>query len=116
MCSELAAATQCLCAVTLESELVLGFASARLIPLDKQSGVRPIAPIVAGEAHKRIICRAIVRIVEHDVLRVTLQYPGTANLLSIARQQHTIGVMIDQAQVIEINLALPWGFFPQIAT
>ena len=45
-----------------------GLTAARLIPLDKQPGVRPIA---VGEVFRRIICKAIMRVVEMDVLKVT---------------------------------------------
>ena len=43
------------------------FTAARLIPLDKKPGVRPIA---VGEVVRRIVCKAIMKIIERDVLLV----------------------------------------------
>ena len=44
------------------------FTAARLIPLDKNPGVRPIA---VGEVLRRIICKSIVKVIEQDVLTST---------------------------------------------
>ena len=43
LCSALAAVARCICAESLAKEAMEGFTSARLIPLDKHPGVRPIA-------------------------------------------------------------------------
>ena len=67
LCSALAAVARCICAESLAKEAKEGFTSARLIPLDKHPGVRPIA---VGEVYRRIICRAIATVIESDVMRV----------------------------------------------
>ena len=72
LCCALAAAARCLCTETLEADAMIGFTSARLIPLDKKPGVRPIA---VGEVCRRLICRAIMTVVESDVRRVTAPLP-----------------------------------------
>ena len=58
---------QHICTETLDKRAMEGFTSARLIPLDKKPGVRPIA---VGEVHRRIICRAIAQVIEGDVMKV----------------------------------------------
>ena len=70
LCSAMAAAAQYLCRVdlTTSEQDLSAFPAARLIPLDKNPGVRPIA---VGEVHRRIICKAIMRVIERDVLAAT---------------------------------------------
>ena len=68
LCSALAAFARCLCTEKLESGHLTGFTTARLIPLDKKPGVRPIA---VGEVFRRIVGRAIMKVVERDVLLAT---------------------------------------------
>ena len=68
LCSALAASARCLCTEDVNGDSLIGFTSARLIPLDKNPGVRPIA---VGEVYRRLICRAIAVVVERDVLSVT---------------------------------------------
>eukprot|EP00117_Sycon_ciliatum_P038353 scpid42091/ scgid2002/ len=68
LCSSLAAAGRCICTERLAGCAMIGFTSARLIPLDKKPGVRPIA---VGEVYRRIIGRAVMSVVESDVLSVT---------------------------------------------
>ena len=68
LCSALAVAARCLCTKNIDGDCLTGFTSARLIPLDKKPGVRPIA---VGEVYRRLICRAIAVVVERDVLAVT---------------------------------------------
>ena len=53
LCAALAAAAKCLCIADLSGQDLLAFTAARLIPLDKRPGVRPIA---VGEVFRRIIC------------------------------------------------------------
>ena len=67
LCSALAAAARCLCINSIDRQAMEGFTSARLIPLNKNPGVRPIA---VGEVHRRIICKAIATVIEGDVMRV----------------------------------------------
>ena len=66
----MAAAAQYLCRVdlTTSEQDLSAFTAARLILLDKNPGVRPIA---VGEVHRRIICKAIMRVIERDVLAAT---------------------------------------------
>ena len=68
LCSALAAMARCICTEQLEAVDLAAFVSARLIPLDKRPGVRPIA---VGEVTRRIVCRAIMRVAEKDVLQAT---------------------------------------------
>ena len=68
LCSVLAAAARSLCIESFEPDPMVGFTAARLISLNKRPGVRPIA---VGEVPRRLIGRAIAKVVELDVLRVT---------------------------------------------
>ena len=68
LCTALSSAAYCLCTQDRTEEDLSAFTAARLIPLDKKPGVRPIA---VGEVYRRIICKAIMRVVELDVLQVT---------------------------------------------
>ena len=68
LCSVLAAAARSLSIESFGPDSMVGFTSARLIPLNKRPGVRPIA---VGEVPRRLIGRATAKVVELDVLRVT---------------------------------------------
>ena len=63
LCAALASAARSLCGHTTVDLSVL--TAARLIPLDKNPIVRPIA---VGEVFRRIICKAVMRVIEGDVL------------------------------------------------
>ena len=71
LCTALTKFAHCLCSETLDSEHLVEFTAARLIPLDKRPGVRPIA---VGEAFRRIVCRAVMRVLEVDVRRATAPF------------------------------------------
>lgn len=68
LCVALACVGRCLCTENLQPDDLAAFTAARLIPLDKKPGVRPIA---VGEVYRRIICKAIMKVVEPDVRRAT---------------------------------------------
>ena len=68
LCVALAGSARCLCTEELNPDDLEAFTAARLIPLDKKTGVRPIA---VGEIHCRIICCAVMRILEQDVILAT---------------------------------------------
>ena len=68
LCSALAAAARSLCTHDYANVDLSALKAARLIPLEKASGVRPIA---VGEVFRRIVCKAIMRVIEADVLRCT---------------------------------------------
>ena len=68
LCSALARAARHLCTVNLEGTDLTALTAARLIPLDKRPGIRPIA---VGEVHRRIICKAVMKVIEWDVRKVT---------------------------------------------
>jgi len=68
LCANLAAATRVLCKEDLGTGDVAALTAARLIPLDKQPGVRPIA---VGEVHRRIMCKAVMKVAERDVRAAT---------------------------------------------
>ena len=71
LCAALAAAAKCLCVEDLSSEDLSAFTAARLIPLNKKPGVRPIA---VGEVFRRIICKAIMKVIERDILCATAPF------------------------------------------
>lgn len=68
LCEALAAVARCLCTDDLSEVDLSAFTAARLIPLDKRPGVRPIA---VGEVVRRIICKAIMKVIERDVVLAT---------------------------------------------
>ena len=68
LCLALAGAAVRLCTEEVPSGDLEAFTAARLIPLDKNPGVRPIA---VGEVFRRIICKAIMKVVEYDILSAT---------------------------------------------
>ena len=67
----MAAFARCLCTEELDAADLSPFTAARLIPLDKCPGVRPIA---VGETFRRIVGRAVMRVIESDVLNATAPY------------------------------------------
>ena len=71
LCSALAAAGRLICTERTADGEMEGFTAARLIILDKRPGVRPIA---VGEVFRRIISRAIMQIVETDVVGITVPH------------------------------------------
>ena len=68
LCTALALAARCLCTEDLTDTDLSAFTAARLIPLDKNPGVRPIA---VGEVFRRIICKSVMKVIEQDVLAAT---------------------------------------------
>ena len=68
LCAALASAARSLCVDDHTKVDLSALTAARLIPLDKNPGVRPIA---VGEVFRRIICKAIMRVIKRDVLRCT---------------------------------------------
>ncbi len=71
LCAALAAAAHCLCTADLTGEDLSAFTASRLIPLNKNPGVRPIA---VGEVFRRLICKAVMKVIEEDVLLATAPY------------------------------------------
>lgn len=68
LCAAMAAATKYIATTAVDGEALEAFTAARLIPLDKCPGVRPIA---VGEVHRRIIGKTIMDAIESDVRSVT---------------------------------------------
>ena len=68
LCAALAAAARYLCITDMTGEDLSVFTAARLIPLDKNPGVRPIA---VGEVFRRIICKYIMKVIEQDAFTST---------------------------------------------
>ena len=66
--SALAASARVLCTEDIDPSCTEALTAARLVPLDKSPGVRPIA---VGEVFRRIMCRAIMKIIESDVRDTT---------------------------------------------
>ena len=61
LCSALAAVGHRICTEAVHPDGLTGFVACRIIPLDKQPGVRPIG---IGEFHRRIVAKAVLRLVD----------------------------------------------------
>jgi len=68
LAAALASAAKCLCTKAMDAMHLQAFLAARLIPLDKNPGVRPIA---VGEVFRRIVGKAIMSVIERDVVKAT---------------------------------------------
>jgi hypothetical protein len=64
LCNALAGVARRLCTSPVNSEGLSAFVACRLIPLDKNPGVRPIG---IGEVPRRIIAKSILKVVRNDV-------------------------------------------------
>jgi len=64
----MARAAKLLCTRSVDAGKLEAYLAARLIPLDKDPGVRPIA---VGEVFRRIIGRAVMKVIESDVMKAT---------------------------------------------
>ena len=68
LCAAMAEAGKRLCTQEVPPEELSSFTAARLIPLDKQPGVRPIA---VGEVFRRLIGKAVMKIIQYDAMHAT---------------------------------------------
>ena len=66
LCSAVAALAKRLCSTYVDPDGILAYLACRLIPLNKNPGVRPIG---VGEVLRRIIGKAVMRVVSADVLQ-----------------------------------------------
>ena len=66
LCSSVAAFARRLCSTYVDPEGLLAYLACRLVPLSKNPGVRPIG---IGEVLRRIIGKAVMRVVSMDVLQ-----------------------------------------------
>ena len=64
LCSALAAVGRRICSSLVSTESIGAFVACRLIPLNKCPGVRPIG---VGEVPRRIIAKAVLGIISHDI-------------------------------------------------
>ena len=64
LCTAVAAVAQRISTTFINPSTLVAYTSCRLIPLDKCPGVRPIG---IGEVVRRIIGKAVMRIVKHDL-------------------------------------------------
>ena len=64
LCNALAGVARRLCTSRVDPEGLPGFVACRLVPLDKDPGVRPIG---IGEVPRRIIAKSIFKVVGNDV-------------------------------------------------
>ena len=71
LCAALSQVAYVFCTEELSDVDLSAFAAGRLIPIDKKPGVRPIA---VGEVFRRIICKAIMKVIERDVLCATAPF------------------------------------------
>ena len=102
LCAALAAAARCVCIESLDKDAMEGFTSARLIPLDKRPGVRPIA---VGEVHRRIICRAIATVVESGVMGVEAPTQTCVGMQSACEAStHVMSTLLSMPEVEAILL------------
>ena len=68
LCSALAAVGRRLCTDSINPDHLSAFVACRLIPLDKSPGVRPIG---IGEVPRRIIAKAILRLLQPDIIEAS---------------------------------------------
>ena len=102
LCSALASMARCLCTEDLVSKDLAAFTAARLIPLDKKPGVRPIA---VGEVFRRIICKAIMAAVEYDVTHAIAPYQMCVGVPSACEAAvHTMDLLLRRPEVEGILL------------
>ena len=71
LCAAMALAARRICTASVPPESMEAFTAARLIPLAKTSGVRPIA---VGEVFRRVIGKAIIQVINRDVRDVIFPY------------------------------------------
>ena len=71
LCRALCFAARAICTKEFDGGTLSAFTAARLIPLDKKPGVRPIA---VGEVFRRLICKAIMAVIEVDVRKATAPF------------------------------------------
>ena len=64
LCNALAGVVRRLCTSRVDPEGLSGFVACRLVPLDKNPGVRPIG---IGEVPRRIIAKSILKVIGNDV-------------------------------------------------
>ena len=64
LCNALAAVAKRLCTTSVDPDSLTAYIACRLIPLNKEPGVRPIG---IGEVSRRIIAKAILKVVGDDV-------------------------------------------------
>ena len=68
LCSALACVARKIATLNVDPNGLAAYTACRLIALNKNPGVRPIG---VGEAARRIIGKAILKVIKPDVLRVT---------------------------------------------
>lgn len=108
LCAALARMAVCLCTEHVESRTLAAFLAARLIPLDKNPGVRPIA---VGEVFRRIIGKAIMEVIEGDVMRsvaptqLCVGIPSACEIASHAVKQSFASDSVDGALLVDANNA-----------
>jgi hypothetical protein len=64
LCNALASVARRLCTTSVDTDSVTAYVACSLIPLNKEPGVRPIG---IGEVSRRIIAKAILKVVGDDV-------------------------------------------------
>ena len=84
LCHELAVLARKLNTETIQTKYLLGFVAGRLIPLDKQPGVRPIG---IGEIPRRIVSSVTVSLLNPNVVASLLLFKHAQASLEVLRQQ-----------------------------
>ena len=79
LCRALCSAARAIYAKTFDGDTLSAFTAARLIPLDKKPGVRPIA---VGEVFRRLIGKAIMAVIEVDVRKATAPFQACVGVPS----------------------------------
>ena len=78
------------------------FTAARLIPLDKNPGVRPIA---VGEVFNGVICKSVMKVIEQDILAATVQTQICVGIPSACEAAvHALDRLLNQSSVQAILL------------
>ena len=84
LCSALASVGKRLCTADIPSEFLCAFVACRLVPLDKNPGVWPIA---IGELPRRIISKAVLSIIGQDIADATCPLQLCAGLVKLQYMQ-----------------------------
>ena len=84
LCNALAGIARRLCTSIVHQEGLPSFVACRLIPLNKNPGVRPIA---IGEVPRRIIAKSILKVIRNDIQEAAGHYNHVQDTKLVVKQQ-----------------------------
>ena len=91
-----------ICTKAVHPNRLTAFVACRLIPLDKQPGVRPIG---IGEVSWRIVAKAVLRLVDMDIWEAC----GACKYVRAVREAVRLLFMLsDNFIVIQVHRLFPW--------